>query len=175
MGPNTKLLTTLTHPDLFHLSLCLSPTVPGVSHLPHYPLGTYICVFCLSVPVRLVCSSLPAFCVSAPAFPSLSFLTLLVLTPACPDSEPACLTLSLPAVLYLGLQLSTTACLDLSFPCPGCYIKHNYFTVCTWVLLWFLIKTKDIWGLSLERRSLVECSVTCHETVFVSHMNETKR
>lgn len=83
----------LSHPHLFYLSLCLSPPPPGVTY---YPWCIYSCMSCLSGPVRLVWQINQRFGVSAPAFPSLSFLALLVLTLACPDSEPTCLT-TLPA------------------------------------------------------------------------------
>ena len=63
---------------------------------PVFPISLrciYPCVSGLSVPVRLVLPSLPAVLL-APIFPSLSFsfLALLVLTLACPDTESACLT-----------------------------------------------------------------------------------
>jgi hypothetical protein len=134
----------LSQSDLFQLSLWLSA---GVAHLPHYPLCIYTRVFCLSVLVCLVCSSQPVFCVSGPAFYSLSFIALPGLDPclACPDSEPACLatlpvpepacwpvplppsglptsdlTQTLPAVRYRWPTsgLLTPACLDLSIACP---------------------------------------------------------
>jgi hypothetical protein len=54
----------LSHHDLFHLSLCLSPPPPGVTHLPHYPQCIYTCVLCCLLPVCLIlptCFPLPAF------------------------------------------------------------------------------------------------------------------
>ena len=63
---------------------------------PTYPLGIYTCVICLSLPVHLVCSSQPVFCLSSFFSPVSFFLVLLVMTPACHASEPACRPVHLP-------------------------------------------------------------------------------
>ena len=80
----------------FHLSLCLSPTPPGVGHLPHYPQCIYTCVRCLSVAsssclIRSYQRVFPSPCVLKFCFLVSPVLTIL----------PA-LTPSLPAVLYLS-------------------------------------------------------------------------
>ena len=79
---NNHALVCFTCPcDCLH-PLQVSLTIPGV-FIPVFPVS--LCQIVLFVNQR--------FCVSAPAFPSLSFLALLVLTLACPDSEPACLAI----------------------------------------------------------------------------------
>ncbi|CDQ61989.1 unnamed protein product [Oncorhynchus mykiss] len=86
-----KGLLRVSRPDLFHPSLCSSPNTLQVSPIfPTYPLGIYTCVFCLFVPVCLVClKSTSGF--SDPVIPQyLFYLDLLVLTLACSDSEPTC-------------------------------------------------------------------------------------
>jgi hypothetical protein len=49
----------LSQPDLFHLSLLLSPPPPGVTY---FPWCIYPWVSCVSVPVRLVCLSRQLAC-----------------------------------------------------------------------------------------------------------------
>jgi hypothetical protein len=123
-------------PDLFHLSLCLSPSPPDVAH---HPRCIYPCVFCLSVPVHLVCQVNQRLSPSFYFSQSLFFLVLLVLTLACPDTEPTCLTIlpaltsSLPNALYcldsdLISELSPVP--NLPFAYPLCYNKYRSLTIC---------------------------------------------
>jgi hypothetical protein len=89
---------------------CLhAPT--GVADLPHYSLGIYTCVLCLSVASSSCLSSQPVVCLSSCFSPVSLFLALLVLTLSCPVSEPACLNLNLPVVLclYSDSSLLTSA------------------------------------------------------------------
>jgi hypothetical protein len=99
----------LSCPDLFHVSLCLSLPPLGVAHIPHYPLGTYTCVLCLSVA-----------------------------SSSCLSSQPvADLTLSLPAVLYLcptTLDYQHLPALTCHLPAPVAVINSVTSTVCIWVL-----------------------------------------
>ena len=108
-------IVILSHPDLFHLSLCLSPSTPGVSHLLHYPQCIYTCVlrlslassFCFIKPTS-VFPSAPVFRLFLfPSFPSVDHS-------ACPDPESACRPVPLP---HLS-GLLTSVCLDLSIACP---------------------------------------------------------
>jgi hypothetical protein len=68
---------------------CLHPSL-GVAHLPHYPLGPYTGVFYLPV------ASSSCLFKSTSVLSQLLFLVLLVLTLACPDSEPACRPVPFP-------------------------------------------------------------------------------
>ena len=124
------------------------PIIPCV-YLPVFS----VCLSVCQLPVCLVCSSLPAFWVSAPACSSFSFLVLLVFDPClswpCTRPPDHCLRLTLTAVLYLcstsGLPTSAwpepacrpvpwpllwilDPCLDLLFACPCCYNNHCYVT-----------------------------------------------
>ena len=120
--PICQFLRLLSLPDLFHLSLWLSPPPPGVIYFPQC---IYPCVSCLSVPVCLVCSSQPVCFSHAPAF---SFLFLLVLPvwtltcfwtlypPAWPFSLPwprACLPFCTS-----GPELVLTFCLSITILLP---------------------------------------------------------
>ena len=98
------------------------------------------------LPVSLVCQVIQQLCSQLLLFPVSLFLALLVLTLACPDSEPACLTtlptltLSLPAVRYRcpTSGLLTPASLDLSIACPCWIIKSLLIRRCLHLGLTFI-------------------------------------
>jgi hypothetical protein len=154
----------VSHPDLFHLSLWLSP--PPSRCRPSSPLIPCVFIPVFSVcplSVHLLCQVNQLVCVSAPAFPSLSFSHPLGFVPCLswlsPPAWPLCLTLSLPANLYLcptsGLLTSaypepayrpvplsnlcfTDPCLDLSIAFPCCIIKPLFIRRCLHLGLTFI-------------------------------------
>ena len=101
----------MSHPDLVHLSLWLSPPPPGVAY---YARCIYPCVSCLSVSVCLVCQVNQRFFL-APIFPS-----LFVSSP--PDFDP-CLS-------WLRTRLSDHSA------CSDC--EPAYSLVLCWARFWFL-------------------------------------
>ena len=113
----------MSHPDLFHLSLWLSP--PPIFII--ISSCTYACILGLSVASSSCLVKLTSMFFRAPAFLVSVFLVLLVLThSACSDTGPACLTIppaltSIPACPHCTFRALTWLKLmnfSLSLTCP---------------------------------------------------------
>ena len=117
----------ITHPDLLHLSLRLSP--PPSRCRPSSPLSPVYLYLCS----LFVCCQFILF-VSSCLFPASLFLALLVFDTclACPDPEPACLT-TLPAVLYLCPYMDFRPLPDLTLPsCTFASVAVINIVTLTW-------------------------------------------
>lgn len=141
--------TILSHPDLFHMSLHLSPPPSGchpsspLSNVYLYLSSLFVCCqFVFFVKPTSVCSPAPVcflvlfcpFCLPWPwaclLFYTLSHLTGL-LTPGCPDPETAWRS----GPFAPSLDYWPPPAFDLSFACPALEINFCFFDiVCIWII-----------------------------------------